>query len=262
MFLESIDKVIDFLDENDLRHFVVTTKDSDNSKVFETREDDPYEVSVDRFKRVMSLGTGTRFILKARRVYKDNRGGYVVEFRNNLSELPSSAGQGAAAISGIPAGYISTEELNRRLAEEKKSIMTDLRLQQLESENKELKSDLKAATGVTSRVLSKVEPYIGSIIGVLANKLIPGGAQIGIAGTDNDFEQVSFDSTEKLTEDQQDDAQNELEAALRLFAENEKEFVKFISIIAKFSASTEPITVMGFPVKYSQFRDVVLNANI
>lgn len=228
--IENVEKTIEWLEINDTPYFTVQTKEGANSKVFETREDESFEDAKNRFRKTMELTSGNRFYIKARRLEKDNRGGFADEFRNNLSntEIPSINGTGAS-MPGV--GVIAISELDRRLTEERQRILQDVRIERLEAENKELRDNVKSRDDVAHRFYEKLNPYIGTILGGVFSKLVPNNPTIALAGIEEPNETV--DNNERL------------EAALIRFANAEPDFIRIIEKLAKMAEDQDETYLMA-----------------
>ncbi len=187
--IDNVEKVIDFLEVNELPHFIVATKDVENNRVFETFQDESFEDSKNRFRKVMDVTHGNRFIIKARRDYKSTRGIFTEEFRNNKEEDKSTP----SSIGTIPQtdGLISATELERRIKESEERVRKEIEFEKIKAENDTLKKELKDTDDVKMRVLKRVEPYIGQIIGAFTGKIAPQPQKqvaIGMAGLDEKIE--------------------------------------------------------------------------
>ncbi len=197
--IDSVEKVIDFLEINDLPHFVVATKEGENNRVFETLQDESFEDSKNRFRKVMDITHGNRFVLKARRDYKSTRGIFTEEFRNNKEEEKNTP----SSIGAVPQsdGFISVTELEKRIKESEAKVKQEIEYEQLKTENENLKKALKDTDDVKMRVLKRVEPYIGQILGAFTGKITPQPHKqvaIGMAGLNEEIELDEKEITERF----------------------------------------------------------------
>jgi hypothetical protein len=84
--------------------------------------------------RIAPAGT---YVIQIRRNGSDNRSAEELPF-----ELPNNDGTPAPAVSiGVPPGYISIEDVDKRIAAATKMQSLEMRLEQLERENKELRKN-------------------------------------------------------------------------------------------------------------------------
>ena len=235
--IANLDKVIEWLELNDTPHFVVQSKEGENSKVFESREDESFEDAKNRLRRVMEFCTGNRFVIKARKEYKGTRGFFTEEFRNNPdgSIVPSqqSAIGNTAQNSGPGLGYIAIGELDRRLAEERKSIMQDVRIERLEAENKELQTELLEKDTAFTRTIQKLEPYLGTILGNTIGKIVPQAPMVGVAGIESDTN-LSANSDE-----------GRLSSALQRWSAVEPDMIRIIETLADMAVSGDNMYSMA-----------------
>ncbi len=223
--IANIEKVIEWLDVNGLEHWQVSTTTGDNSKVFETQEDETKEDKISRFRRVMDYCTGNRFIIVAGRNGKTGRGLFKEEFKN----LPEGS---APTISGAPTaqtpgvGYVAIGELDRRLAEERQRILQDVKIERLEAENKELRDEVTAKDDVAHRFMEKLNPYIGTIAGSLVGKMVPQAPMVGVAGLESSPVQSEVDNSDLNTDE------TRLMNAIQRWSAVEPDMIKIIETLA------------------------------
>lgn len=233
--IANVDKVIEWLEVNETPHFVVSSSHGENSKIFESREDESFEDAKNRFRRVMEFCLGNRFIIKARKEYKGTRGMFTEEFRNNAEETISPA---QTTISGSPnLGYIAIGELDRRLEAERKSIMQDVKIERLEAENKELQTELLEKDTAFARAVQKLEPYLGTILGNTVGKLVPPAPMIGVAGLDDDNE--SSVNNSDLSDEER------LSRALQRWSAVEPDMIRIIETLAEMAEKEDNTYTMA-----------------
>lgn len=225
--IANVEKVIEWLENNATPHFVVYSSKNENSKIFESNEDDNFEETKARFLRQMELCTSNRpFTIKARKDYKSTRGMFQDDFHNNPEGSALNAGQ--SAISGTPqnvapgVGYVAIGELERRLSEERKSIMQDVKIERLEAENKELQTELLEKDNALNRAIQKLEPYLGTILGNTVGKMLPQAPVVAVAGIENSED----------TELEECDEQTRLANALQRWANVEPDMIRIIETLA------------------------------
>jgi len=217
--IANVDKVLDWLSDNSLEFWTVYTKDSDNAKVFETADDETLEDKKARFRKVMEYCTGSRFIIKAKVVKGSGRGIFTEEFKN----LPDGSISQNATISGVPqnigVGYVSIDELEKRLRDREERILERVKYQRIEEENKDLKDELNAQNTTLNNVLKRAEPYVGTILGNIAGRFIPAPVAVGVAGMEDVT--VTVDDQERL------------ERALARYSAVEPDFIRIIEKLAE-----------------------------
>lgn len=249
--IANLDKVIEWLEDNGLEYWTVLTKEGDNNKVFETSDDESLEDRKSRFRRVMAYCQGNRFIIKAKRDIKAGRGMFTEEFRNNPDAVSSTNSIGGMQV--MPSlGYISPDELDKRLREREERILERVKYDRISEENKELRERINEVDNTTNRVIKKIEPYIGPIIGNISQKLFPNTAQVGVAGIDNP-EDVIFptieDSTETETETSKTSKpisdQERLTRALTRWVEVEPDMIQLIEVLASMAVNKDSMYTMA-----------------
>lgn len=242
--IANVDKVIEFLEVNDLPYFTVQTKEGENSKIFETGENESFEDAKARFRRVMEFCHGNRFIIKARKDFKGTRGGFTEEFRNNSDNVP--AGSITPTINGAPSpnvGYVAIGELERRLQDERTRILQDVKIERLEAENKDLKDEINATNTTLNNALKRAEPYIGTILGNIVGRIIPhpaATAQIGVAGINASPSVEEGDEVENTEE-----LQHRLESALQKWNAVEPKMLEIIEKLAEMAATGDSMYTMA-----------------
>ncbi|MGC3979036.1 MAG: hypothetical protein QM751_12920 [Paludibacteraceae bacterium] len=224
--LSSPQDALSYLRLNDLQHFVVTLKDADNAKVFETRENESFEDAAKRFIDVMQLSRGGLYYLKGRKDFKSLKGNFYEQFRNIESTTPEHN-----TISGVPTpslGFVSPDELERRLQNEREKIMSAVKIERLEAELKEAKGEINSHNTMLNSVMKRAEPYVGTILGGLLNKIMPHTA-VAVAGTDREIDDFNPDYC-----DSESDITNvaRLENALKRFSAAEPDFLKILETLA------------------------------
>lgn len=80
--ITSVENMIEFIELNNLRHWKVTTSDSENHLIFETSNKERYSERIERFRKVMNLLSSYRLIFFGRKEYNQSRGIYREEFIN------------------------------------------------------------------------------------------------------------------------------------------------------------------------------------
>ena len=227
--IANVEKVIEWLDVNGLEHWQVSTTASDNSKIFETQDDETKEDKISRFRRIMEFCHGNRFVIVAGKNGKTGRGLFKEEFKN----LPegSRLAPGQDTISGTPQhpglGFVAIGELDRRLAEERTRILQDVKIERLEAELKEANEELRQKDTAFTRTLEKVEPYLGTILGNTIGKMIPQAPMVGVAGLENE----STDSSRTVSDENLSDEER-LSLALQRWNAVEPDMIRIIETLA------------------------------
>jgi hypothetical protein len=249
--IADVNKVIEWLENNNLEHWTVSTSKGDNTKVFETEEGEPLEARKSRFRRVMDLSTGGRFIIKAKHNKTDSRGLFEDEFSNNPTGVAGlTKNDLPTVITGVPE-----DKVKEMIQAERANWERDLELKSLRERTKELEADLKEKDSALNRVIGKLEPFIGTIAGALMNKIMP-TTQVALGTTNASI--INNDSNTTETMDQEETT-TRVEAAIEKWATADPEnFVRLIEFIADFAATGKTISPFpGMNLGYKQISEML-----
>jgi len=234
--IANIDNVVKWLEINKLEYWQVLLKDADNSNVFESDEAG-FAANAKRFRDVMELCSGSRFFIKASEKKGINRGKFYEEFKN-VPETPQVNGvQQTPTVTGVPQ-----EDVKRQIDDAIAGFKTSLKIEALEAENKELKQTVREHDNMTTRVLGKIEPYIGTLISTFASKLLPQSTPIVMAGIESVNEVnniVAVDDQEiKVIDPEPDNKdQQRLITALEKWEKADPDFLSLIEAVANLAES-------------------------
>jgi hypothetical protein len=231
--IANVDNVIIWLQKNKLEYWQVLLKDADNSKVFESDESG-FDSNAKRFRDVMELSAGSRFFIKASEKKGVNRGNFCEEFKNISESSPMKENQ-TPVITGVPQ-----DEVKRQIDAAIDGFKTTLRIEALEAENKELKQTVREHDNMTTRVLGKIEPYIGTLISSVASKFLPQTTQIAMAGIDR-IDDENTESTEVITSEIGNNDQERLITALGKWEKADPDFLSLIEAVATMAANNDPM---------------------
>ena len=234
--IANVDNVIKWLEINNLDYWQVQLKDADNSNVFESDEAG-FAANAKRFRDVMELCSGSRFFIKASQKKGINRGKFYEEFKN-VPETPQ--------VNGIPqlpqVGGITEDEVDRRVNAAISGLKMNMKMEALEAENKELKNLCKDHDNMTTRVLSKIEPYIGTLISGAVAKFMPASAPISMAGIERvECCDENEDPETRSTERETDVDQQRLEIALTKWQQADPDFISLIEAVSDLAATKDPM---------------------
>jgi len=234
--IANVENVIKWLEANNLDYWKVQLKDAENSNVFESDETD-FASNVKRFREVMELSTGSRFFIRAKSKKGVNRGNFYEEFRNLETSSPAVSGTQQPIQTGLTETQVQ-EKINEALRNERNAI----KMERLEAENNELKKDIKDLQTPMNRMLTKVEPYIGTIIASVAGKIFPQSAPIAMAGIERIDDEQS--SGVEDAENMENDAER-LQAALTKWRNADPDFISLIEAVAELAASGDATYTMA-----------------
>ena len=244
--IQNVENVVKWLEVNNLEYWKVTLKDADNSNVFESDEA-AFAANIKRFRDVMELCTGSRFYVKASEKKGINRGNFYEEFRN-MPETP-----GLPQVNGLPQVQgVPVDEVERRISAAIEGLKKEQRMEALEAENKELKQDIKDMQTPINRMITKVEPYIGTILSSVISKFIPQAPQIQLAGIEQvETEHVPSDESETVetqhivSPEKNNEIETRLMAALEKWSAADPDFLSLIEAVAEMAHTKDPMYNMA-----------------
>ena len=238
--IANIENVITWLQKNKLEYWQVLLKDADNSKVFESDESG-FDANAKRFRDVMELSTGSRFFIKASEKKGVNRGNFCEEFKNISDTIPSVQGLSQTQVVGIPEDQVQ-QKIDNAIA----GFKTTLKIEALEAENKELKQTVKDHDNMTNRILTKIEPYIGTFISSVASKILPSSTPIAVAGLEYQAHEDVEDSEVKAADTNKIEAdQQRLMIALEKWSKADPDFISLIEAVATLAETKDPMYNMA-----------------
>lgn len=236
--IQNVEDVIKWLDLNQNEWFTVSTTNDDNKKVFDSLEDETYEARKRRFRDTMQLCTGGRFVIKAKSNKTAGRGGFTEEFAN------ITVGGSAPAVAGVQpvVSGITPDEVERRITDALDRDRKARELDALRAELKEARAELKENDSTINRILNRAEP----LIGMLMSKMIPGTAQMGIAGTDRTIPVDGIvEQQNEVSEEEIDALSARIELAVGKWGTADPDFIEVMEFIADFASNGS--TISPFP---------------
>lgn len=244
--ISNVDNVVAWLKINSLDYWKVQLKDADNSLVFESDESD-FASNAKRFRETMELSTGSRYYIKGSSKKGINRGNFYEEFKNN----PEGASMNGISQQQPQLMGIQPDEVERRVASAIAGLKNEMKMEQLENENKELRKEIVSINTPLNRVITKVEPYIGTLLGSFINKIIPNAPAIQMAGLEHntDFEPIEDEQEntehETLNPEQPTSDQTRLMVALEKWQKADPDFLSLIEAVAEMAASGDAMYGMA-----------------
>jgi hypothetical protein len=231
--ISNVEKVVDFLQRNNLEYWKVRVKDADNYNVFESDDEKPFEINVKRFRDVMDISTGNRYFLYAAPKKGTARGNFYEEFQNLQNNLQSASMQQIASVTGI-----TDDEVQKRIEAAISGFKTQMEIENLRKENSDLKKELNATNTTQNRILSKIEPYIGTLISAILPKFL-GTKEIAIAGLLENEEPNINDNENSETMEQK------LLNALQKWQDADVDYIKIIEKCAQMATENDPMYDMA-----------------
>jgi len=238
--IQNVDDAVKFLEFNNLEYWRVKVKDSDNAYIFESDETKTFSDNVSNFRRVMDICTGSRFFLQAAPKKGVARGNFYEEFKNISGNSTILEKSDTPQVQGVPL-----DEVERRISAAIEGLKTQQRLESLELENKELKQDIKDMQTPINRMITKVEPYIGTILAQIVKKVIPSAPAIQMAGivdeSQNNDQDADFTQSEQEN-NQNSSSDNEIRLvnALQKWEQADPDFIDLIEVVANLASTQDP----------------------
>jgi hypothetical protein len=250
----TIKEILELIDLNDITVWTVTSKEGDNSKVFDSIEDETLESRKDRFRRVMAVYPGGRFIFRGKKNKTDTRGQFLYEFENNNMNNSNQQTQQNVSINGVPEDKVSQmiqDAINR---DREKREVEDLRKKLSEAEKKYREMDTSL-----NRILMKLGDNIIPIVsGIFGQQVKP--ATVGYLGLETQPENNGTVQSEvmEIDEDSMNELSSRLEDAIELWGKADPEFIEVIEFISNFAASGDTIDTGFIKLDYKKVKQLLL----
>ena len=231
--IANVEKVITWLENNQLQWWTVQRTNDDNTKVFDSIEDESYENRKNRFIVTMQDVTGGKFVVKAKRNKSDGRGIFSDEFSNLPAGIGSLKDTLPTVITGVPE-----DKVKELIQAERASWERELEMKALREQNKELQATVKEHDTAFNRILMKLEPHIGVLAEAAIGKFFPQAPSVALGTTTQ-----SIHSNPQNSEDMTNEEMNSrVEAAVeKWMIADPDNFVTLIEFIADFAESGKTI---------------------
>jgi hypothetical protein len=238
--IQNVTNVISWLELNKLDWFTVSTTKDDNSKVFDSIETESFEDRKNRFIETMRLSHGGRYVIKAKANKTAGRGVFMEEFANIESGQPAQV----AGIGSVPPSenMVTVDELEKRITDAIARDRQARELEDLRAELKEARAELKENDSAINRIIKNAEP----IIGLAISRIMPQGAQMGIAGTNNTIPVDGIvEKQNEVSEEEIDALSARIELAVAKWGTADPDFIEVMEFIADFASNGS--TISPFP---------------
>ncbi|MFM2292648.1 MAG: hypothetical protein RIS29_2461 [Bacteroidota bacterium] len=255
--IQNVEKVIEWLRINELEYFTVKTSNDENSRIFDRKDEAPFEDEITRFQRVMSISKGGRYIIVAKASKTTTRGQFKEEFSNADAVTPAVSG-----LAPTPSVGLSEEKVNEMLEKKRLEWEKDLELKQLKEQLKDVKEELRAKDSALNNFIEKINPHIGLLLNGLASKIFPQAqpTQLSIGTIDRAIQQQQTTSESEMDENTLS-PESRLEAALEQWqAADPESFIELIEFIANFAASGEKIKAGFIDLGYNEVKEMLLKS--
>jgi len=249
--IANVEKVITWLENNQLQWWTVSRTNDDNTKVFDSIEDETYEARKNRFIVTMQDVTGGKFIVKAKKNKTDGRGIFSDEFSNlpagisgmNKDSLPT-------VINGVPK-----EEVKEMIQAEREKWERDLEMKALREQNKELQATVKEHDTAFNRIIMKLEPHIGMLAEAAIGKFFPQAPSVALGTTTQKINNTPQNSEEMTNEEMNSRVEAAVEKWMIADPDN---FVRLIEFIADFAESGKTIDgPFGMKFDYNAVKELL-----
>ena len=252
--IDNVTKVIDWLNINELDYFVVQLKDTDNSRVFEAEDSLSREDNIAKFRKIMDISKGSRFVIRAAYKKNDKRGLFYEEFRNLEAETP-------AAIGAMPhVAQAHTEADIDKLVDKR---IAEIRMQEefetMKRERDEYRREAERKLSISETFMERATPYIGTLaelavpmMGKFLSNMFGGGiatTPIAMAGIETTTTTTTTTTNNQNSEDMEinftDEQTERIEIALQKLAKADNDVIEIIEKIAEMAADKDPMYAMA-----------------
>lgn len=236
--MNGIEDVIRWIDLNGIEFWKVSKSRGDkNDKVFETEKDETMADKKARFRDVMRLYPGNYFVVSGKKSVTQTTGQFEYEFMNGQAASPAVGG----LTPGVSGDFVPKSEINGLVNAEIEKFKTELKLQQLEAENKELKKELDENGGAIGRMIKRAEP----VLGMLIDRFVPTRPQVQLAGIEYTNQPETRNDVSETVE-ASDEENHRIQIALEKWNAADPDFIQVLEFIADFAATGK--TISPFPM--------------
>lgn len=248
--LANVKDVIAWIRQNDIKFWDVKTRDDSNSYIFKVGDDETFENAITRFTSVMELSQGGKFFIVGRQDVNAKKGYFREEFANLSGQNSIGSSQQPIQQIGMSAEDVQ-QKINEALAAERNRI----KMEQLETEIKELRAENKNLLTPKEEFFRKAIPLVQPLLAGFVGRMFPAVAIQGIEET-QEREQHSqphektneMEATENKTNEEMELSEADSE---RLFLSIQKwsaadpDFLNMIEKVADLAASKNPMYNMA-----------------
>lgn len=238
--MNSIEDILRWLEINGLEFFKISKSRGDkNNKIYETSSEDNPAERIRKFRDAMKFAPSGYFYIIARRNETATTGLFENEFMNGQAASPAVGG----VTPGVSGDFVPKSEISGMVQAEIEKYKTEVRLQQLEAENKELKKELDENGGAIGRMIKRAEP----VLGMLIDRFVPARPSVQLAGIEHETEfEPETRNSEPETELASDEENHRIQLALEKWNAADPDFIQVLEFIADFAATGK--TISPFPM--------------
>ena len=252
--ITGVDNVIRFLRDNNLDHWKVKIKDTDNGYIFQSIENQAFEDNVKRFRSIMEVSQAGNFSIIGYPVFGINKGNYFENF-SNLTNIPAIGNIQNNPINNV----LSEDEFERKASKLIQKALEDdriaRRIEQLENRNKELEDEIKTVNAPMNRIAQRIEPFIGQGMSFFAQKMFP-TKTLAISGTGEQIKGDEQNSEHNMNEETIKTVEERIQEACQKWGNADVEFLEVIEFLAEFASSGQPLQT-GMPFTYEQVKGMI-----
>lgn len=238
--MNSIEDILRWLEINGLEFFKVSKSRGDkNDKVYETSSEDNPAERIRKFRDAMKFAPSGYFYITARRSQTATTGLFENEFMNGQAASPAVGGV-APAVSG---DFVPKSEISGMVQAEMEKYKQEIRMKELEEENRELKQQVNSAMTGIGNALNKIMP-------VIADRIFPQRPAVQVAGIERSEQPTQQNEIDEIIDTEVVEATNEenerIQNALMKWSEADADFIQVLEFIADFAATGK--TISPFPM--------------
>ncbi len=289
MITGGIDKVVEWLKLNNIIQWSLCTnaQTQANNKIFESNSDAHFEDEIERMKQVVALSQNPMLYINAKQNAAKSINNYTETWRNMPEASQGVTGCGTQGIGAIPAGYMSPEEVDRRIETRLAEERYKRDREDFERERKEFRQEKREfdrfKNGAIGSLIEKAMPYLGGILGV--QPLAEGYKNVaGVGATAEPSEEIDDIPARRAEEAQAaeqeapaaapaapqapavpdsftDEEADKLYVLMQRYKDFDPEYLQVIEKFVELATKGEGITIMGtFTLTYEQIKDYILKA--
>ena len=298
MITGGIDKVVEWLKLNNIIQWSLCTnaQTQANNKIFESNIEYRFEDEIERMKQVVALSQNPMLYINAKQNTAKSINNYTETWRNMPEASQGITGCGTQGIGAIPAGYMSPEEVDRRIETRLAEERYKRDREDFERERKEFRQEKREfdrfKNGAIGTLLEKAMPYLGGVLGI--QPLAEGFKNVaGVGGTAEPSEEID-DIPARRAEDAQaaeqevpaaapaapaapvapaapqapavpdaftDEEADKLYVIMKRYKDFDPDYLQVIEKFVEIATKGEGVNVMGtFKLTYEQIKDYILKS--
>lgn len=259
MIKGSINNLIEWLNINEIGTWVLSSTSNlqNNTKLFETKPDEPREKEIERMIRIMDLSENSIvYVFGKKEGCKATVGNYSETWANTSISDRNKCGSVQSTPTNAP--FFDENYLTMKIdaaVERERMSWERKELERREAELKEAQKDFRASKeGVMGILVEKAAPFIG---GFLQKQGLAKVAGIDSAVEANKIEVKQDDKTDAPFSDEE---ANKLFEIVKKYKDFDPDYLSVLTKLIEFATSGNQIDLAGGMVKlnYQQIKDIIL----